>query len=77
VALLLFAPLPILFALLAAQDFRILGVPLAWWVLGAAVYPARRAATLSASGPTGPLSDLQGRPGHEGRSRSTVSKPMD
>ncbi len=38
---------------------------------------ARRAATLSASGPTGPLSDLQGRPGHEGRSRSTVSKPMD
>ena len=39
--------------------------------------PARRAATLSASGPTGPLSDLQGRPGHEGRSRSTVSKPMD
>jgi len=23
----------------AVQDFRILGVPLAWWVLGAAVYP--------------------------------------
>jgi len=39
--------------------------------------PARRAATLSASGPTGPLSDLQGRPGHERRSRSTVLKPMD
>ena len=38
--------------------------------------PARRAATLSASGPTGPLSDLQGRPGHQGRSRSTVLKPM-
>ena len=39
VALLLFVPLPILFALPAVQDFRILGVPLAWWVLGAAVYP--------------------------------------
>jgi len=39
VALMLFAPLPILFALPAAQDFRILGVPLAWWVLGVAVYP--------------------------------------
>ena len=39
VALMLFAPLPILFALPAVQDFPILGVPLAWWVLGAAVYP--------------------------------------
>ena len=39
VALLLFAPLPILFALPAVQDFRIFGVPLAWWVLGVAVYP--------------------------------------
>ena len=39
VALLLFVPLPILFLLPAVQDFRILGVPLAWWVLGAAVYP--------------------------------------
>ena len=29
VALMLFAPLPILFALPTAQDFRILGVPLA------------------------------------------------
>ena len=34
-----FAPLPILFALPAVQDFRILGVPLDWWVLGVAVYP--------------------------------------
>jgi len=38
-ALLLFAPLPILFALPAVQDFRIFGVPLAWWVLGVAAYP--------------------------------------
>jgi hypothetical protein len=39
VGLLLFAPLPIPFALPAVQDLRILGVPLAWWVLGVAVYP--------------------------------------
>jgi hypothetical protein len=39
VGLLLFAPLPVLFALPTVQYFRILGVPLAWWVLGVAVYP--------------------------------------
>ena len=36
---LLLIGLPILFLLPAVQDLRVLGVPLAWWVLGAAVYP--------------------------------------
>ena len=39
-ALALFAPLPALFALVPAlQDFRLLGVPVAWWILGLLAYP--------------------------------------
>ena len=39
-ALVLFAPLPALFALVpGTADFRILGVPLIWWVLGLVAYP--------------------------------------
>jgi hypothetical protein len=39
-ALLLFAPLPVLFALVpAAADFPILGIPVIWWVLGLLAYP--------------------------------------
>ncbi len=41
VALALFAPLPVLFALVpAVADVRVLGVPLVWWALGVAAYPA-------------------------------------
>lgn len=40
VALVLFAPLPLLFAVLPGlADLRILGIPLAWWVLGVLAYP--------------------------------------
>lgn len=39
-ALVLFAPLPALFAFVpAAADFRMLGIPVAWWILGLAAYP--------------------------------------
>ena len=39
-ALALFAPLPALFAIVPAlQDLRILGVPVAWWILGLLAYP--------------------------------------
>jgi hypothetical protein len=40
VALVLFAPLPALFALAPAiADVAVLGVPLVWWVLGLLAYP--------------------------------------
>jgi hypothetical protein len=40
VALVLFAPLPALFTFVpAAADLRLLGIPLAWWILGLAAYP--------------------------------------
>jgi putative solute:sodium symporter small subunit len=40
IALVVFGPLPALFALVPAlQDLRVFGVPLAWWVLGLAAYP--------------------------------------
>lgn len=40
IALVLFAPLPLLFAVLPGlADLRIVGVPLAWWVLGLFAYP--------------------------------------
>jgi hypothetical protein len=40
VALALFAPLPALFALVPAlQDLSLLGVPIAWWILGLLAYP--------------------------------------
>jgi putative solute:sodium symporter small subunit len=40
IALVVFGPLPALFALVPAlQELRIFGVPLAWWVLGLAAYP--------------------------------------
>jgi hypothetical protein len=40
IALVLFAPLPLVFALLPGlADLRIIGVPLAWWVLGFLAYP--------------------------------------
>ncbi len=40
VALALFAPLPLLFAVVPAlQDLSILGVPVAWWILGLLAYP--------------------------------------
>lgn len=40
IALVLFAPLPLLFAVLPGlADVRILGIPLAWWVLGMIAYP--------------------------------------
>ncbi len=40
IAILVFGPLPALFALVpAVQEARIAGIPLAWWVLGLAVYP--------------------------------------
>ena len=40
IALALFAPLPALFTFVpAVQDLRLLGVPIAWWVLGLAAYP--------------------------------------
>jgi hypothetical protein len=39
-ALALFAPLPALFAFVPAlADLRVLGVPLAWWILGLLAYP--------------------------------------
>lgn len=39
-ALVLFAPLPMLFALVpATADLRLLGVPLIWWLLGLLSYP--------------------------------------
>ncbi len=41
VALVLFAPLPVLFAAVpAVADVRVLGMPLIWWLLGVAAYPA-------------------------------------
>lgn len=41
VALVLFAPLPLLFAAVpAVADVRVLGIPLIWWLLGVAAYPA-------------------------------------
>ena len=40
IALVLFAPLPVLFAVLPGlSDLRLAGVPLAWWVLGVLAYP--------------------------------------
>jgi len=40
VALVMFAPLPVLFTYVPElQELRVLGVPLAWWVLGLAAYP--------------------------------------
>ena len=40
IALVLFAPLPVLFTFVpAVQDLRLGGVPAAWWVLGLAAYP--------------------------------------
>jgi len=40
VAVVLFAPLPALFTLVpAVRDAIVLGVPLAWWVLGLLAYP--------------------------------------
>ena len=39
-ALALFAPLPALFAFVPVlADLRVLGVPLAWWILGLLAYP--------------------------------------
>jgi len=39
-ALAMFAPLPILFAIVPAlEDLRVLGVPVAWWILGLLAYP--------------------------------------
>ena len=40
IALVLFAPLPLLFAVLPElANLQILGIPLAWWVLGVLAYP--------------------------------------
>lgn len=39
IALVVFAPLPVLFVVPAIADYRILGVPVVWWVLGLAAYP--------------------------------------
>jgi len=39
-ALVLFAPLPVLFTLVpATADLRVLGIPVIWWLLGFLAYP--------------------------------------